>query len=48
MLTGIGAVIYFVSFVVTTTILMLNVIVGIVVDSVSEIKNATVKGGVSF
>jgi voltage-gated sodium channel len=40
---GIGAVIYFVSFVVITTILMLNVIVGIVVDSVSEIKNAQQK-----
>ncbi len=33
-----GAVIYFVSFVALSTILVLNVIVGIVVDSVSEIK----------
>lgn len=36
--SGFGAVVYFVSFVVLSTILVLNVIVGVVVDSVSEIK----------
>lgn len=38
--TGIGAVIYFVSFVVLSAILVLNVIVGVVVDSMAEIKKA--------
>jgi voltage-gated sodium channel len=41
--SGISAVIYFVSFVILSAILVLNVIVGVVVDSVSEIKNATAK-----
>ena len=36
-----GAVIYFVSFIALSTILVLNVIVGIVVDSVSEIKRSS-------
>ncbi len=38
-----GAVVYFVSFVALSTILVLNVIVGIVVDSVSEIKKSSQK-----
>ena len=38
-----GATIYFISFVVLSAILVLNVIVGVVVDSVSEIKNASAK-----
>ena len=41
--SGIGAVIYFVSFVALSTVLVLNVIVGVVVDSVSEIKKGTQK-----
>ena len=38
---GIGPVIYFVSFVALSTILVLNVIVGVVVDSVAEIKKSS-------
>ena len=38
--TGIGAAIYFVSFVALSSILVLNVIVGVVVDSMEEIKNS--------
>ena len=37
--SGIGAVIYFVSFVALSSILVLNVIVGVVVDSMEEIRN---------
>ena len=39
--TGFGAVLYFVSFVALSTVLVLNVIVGVVVDSVSEIKKVS-------
>ena len=38
--SGFGAVLYFVSFVALSTILVLNVIVGVVVDSVAEIKKS--------
>ncbi|MBR4870114.1 MAG: ion transporter [Oscillospiraceae bacterium] len=41
--SGIGAVLYFISFVTLTSILVLNVIVGIVVDSMEEIKNVSRK-----
>ena len=41
--TGFGAVLYFVSFVALSTVLVLNVIVGVVVDSVSEIKKVSQK-----
>jgi voltage-gated sodium channel len=37
--SGVGAVIYFVSFVALSSILVLNVIVGVVVDSMEEIRN---------
>ncbi len=43
--SGVGAIIYFISFVVLSTVLVLNVIVGVVVDSVSEIKKSTQKDG---
>lgn len=36
--SGVGAAVYFISFVVLSSILVLNVIVGVVVDSMSEIK----------
>ena len=38
---SVGAVVYFVSFIALSTILVLNVIVGIMVDSVSEIKRGS-------